>query len=65
MASGKKASAKKAAPKSNSSGATAKVAPKSNEQHPEPAREAVPTYRADMGEGLPDQADALNPDRAK
>ena len=38
---------------------------KTNEQHPEPGREAVPTFRADMGEGLPDQKDTLNPNRAK
>lgn len=38
---------------------------KTNEQHPEPGREAVPTYRADMGESLPPQPDTLNPNRAK
>ena len=43
----------------------AAVEPKTNEQHPEPGREAVPTFRADMGEGLPDQKDTLNPNRAK
>lgn len=38
---------------------------KANDQHPEPAREASPVFRADMGEGLPDQTDTLNPKRAK
>jgi hypothetical protein len=38
---------------------------KSNDQAPEPNRDPVPTFRADMGEGLPPQKDQLNPDRAK
>ena len=63
MATRKKAVAKKTAPAKKAANPAA--AAKTNEQHPEPAREAVPTYRADMGEGLPDQADSLNPNRAK
>lgn len=38
---------------------------KGNDQAPEADRDPVPTYRADMGEGLPPQTDGLNPDRAK
>lgn len=38
---------------------------KGSSQSPEPDRDPVPTYRADMGEGLPPQKDQLNPDRAK
>lgn len=38
---------------------------KGNDQAPEADRDPVPTYRADMGEGLPPQKDQLNPDRAK
>lgn len=38
---------------------------KGNDQAPEADRDPVPTYRADMGEGLPPQKDTLNPDRAK
>lgn len=38
---------------------------KGNAQRPEADAEASPTFRADMGEGLPDQKDTLNPNRAK
>lgn len=41
------------------------AAKKTNEQRPEPNVEPTPTFRADMGEGLPPQKDQLNPDRAK
>lgn len=63
MATRKKAAAKTpATPKSpakSSSTAQKPLATGDVEQFP------AHTFRADMGEGLPDQADTLNPDRAK
>lgn len=61
------ATRKKAAAKKTTASETA-VEPQSitgNAQRPEADSEAAPTFRADMGEGLPPQKDQLNPDRAK
>lgn len=57
---------RKTAAKKTASKTAAKTAPaKGNAQRPEAVGEAPPTFRADMGEGLPPQKDTLNPNRAK
>jgi hypothetical protein len=61
----RKAAAK--APRKAASKTAAKPAslPRGSQARPEADAEAPPTYRADMGEGLPPQKDTLNPNRAK
>jgi hypothetical protein len=65
MANRKKAAAKTA----DGSGSSAAGSESSTAQKPLATGDVEPfpahTFRADMGEGLPPQQDALNPDRAK
>lgn len=61
----RKAAAKRPASKSPVKPMTTSTGPTGTTKRPEADGEAPPTYRADMGEGLPPQKDSLNPDRAK
>lgn len=63
----RKAAAKKtpAAPKASKTAVKPASLPRGTQARPEADAEASPSYRADMGEGLPPQKSNLNPNRAK